>query len=730
MSIERRFDIPLVASMARREKQIQQNYRPIIAVHKWFARRPGTLFRALVLAEFTDRRLDETFFVGHDFKDKVVADPFMGGGIPLIEANRVGCDVIGFDINPMSTWIVREEIDHIKHDDYRTAAKSLLSRLRSAVGDLYQTDCPHYGDREVPVKYFLWVKTISCEQCGENVDLFPGYLIADDTRHPRNVLICASCGELNEIPDLRNPGRCHCCRMALKVDGPASRNRCLCPHCRHRNAYPRSGLGPPTHRLFAIEYHNPHRRAEHRGRFFKKPDQKDLDHVALAESRWAHTNARFVPDQAILSGDETDRLHRWGYGKYKDLFNARQLLGLELSCRAIAATKDTRIKRALATNLSDLLRYQNMLCRYDTMALKSLDIFSVHGFPVGLVQCESNLIGITNASGANVGSGGWNNITDKYAKAKHYCDAPFEVQHQHGRKVQVRIPNEWIGEKREGARSRKVTLRCVSSTDVQLPPASLDAVFTDPPYFGNVQYAELMDFCFAWLRQLVGDQEDGFDRVSTRDPNELTVNNTVGRGLVHFTEGLSCVFAKVAKALKAGRPLVFTYHHNKIEPYYSAGVAILDSGLTCSASLPCPAEMGGSIHIHGTASSIVDTVFVCRASGTTKRSQLFASTAELARIVRDDVGQLRLAGLKATVGDIRCIIFGHLTRMTVWKLRASWDASMPTLAKIEQFAGTVRDLGPYDTVIDILTTPPGDRIAPPPDNLPLFFKEERDAIAF
>jgi putative DNA methylase len=730
MSIERRFDIPLVASMARREKQIQQNYRPIIAVHKWFARRPGTLFRALILAEFADRRLDETFFVGHDFKDKVVADPFMGGGIPLIEANRVGCDVIGFDINPMSTWIVREEIDHIEHDDYRVAANSLLSHLRSAVGELYQTDCSLYGDCDVPVKYFLWVKTIPCEQCSESVDLFPGYLVADDTRHPRNVLVCASCGELNEIRSLKNPGRCQYCRMALRVDGPATRNRCPCPHCGHRNTYPRSGLGPPTHRLFAIEYHNPRRRAEHRGRFFKKPEQKDLDRVGLAESRWARTNARFVPDQAILSGDETDRLHRWGYGKYKDLFNARQLLGLELSCRAIDATTNTRIKQALATNLSDLLRYQNMLCRYDTMALKSLDIFSVHGFPVGLVQCESNLIGITNERGANVGSGGWNNITDKYAKAKYYCDAPFEVQHQRGRKVQVPIPNEWIGEKRKGARSRKVTLRCVSSTDVQLPAASLDAVFTDPPYFGNVQYAELMDFCFAWLRQLVDDQEDGFDRVSTRDPNELTVNNTVGRGLVHFTEGLSCVFTKVAKALKAGCPLAFTYHHNKIEPYYSAGVAILDSGLTCSASLPCPAEMGGSIHIHGTASSILDTVFVCRASGTTKRSQLFSSTAELARIVRDDVGQLRLAGVKASVGDIRCIIFGHLTRMTVWKLRASWDVRTPTLAKIEQFAGAVRDLGPYDTVIDILTTPPGDRIAPPTDNLPLFFKEERDAVAF
>ena len=52
MSIERCFDVSLIAEMALREKQIQQNYRPIIGVHKWFARRPGTLFRGLILSEF------------------------------------------------------------------------------------------------------------------------------------------------------------------------------------------------------------------------------------------------------------------------------------------------------------------------------------------------------------------------------------------------------------------------------------------------------------------------------------------------------------------------------------------------------------------------------------------------------------------------------------------------------------------------------------------------------
>lgn len=730
MSIERHFDIPLIASLALKEKQIQQNYRPIIAVHKWFARRPGTLFRGLLLSEFADRPLTETFFVGHDFPEKIVADPFMGGGSPLIEANRIGCDILGLDINPMATWIVREEIDHLDCSQYRSAADKLVAHLRANVGDLYLTDCPHYGDQAVPVKYFLWVKTLACEGCGHTMDLFPGYLIAENKRHPRNVIVCADCGELNEVTDLKALGSCRQCRSRLKLKGPAGRNRCSCPLCGHRNTYPRMGAPPLDHRLFAIEYFNPNRKAGHRGRFFKRPDAKDLARWAKAEARWAQLEPSFVPDQEIPSGDESDRLHRWGYRYYRELFNVRQLLGLELSCQQIMTTKNMRVRRALATNLSDLLRYQNMLCRYDAMALKSLDIFSVHGFPVGLVHCESNILGISNANGIGVGSGGWTNIIDKYAKAKRYCDSPFEVQHRRGTKIQVEIPGEWIGERRDGERSRKVTLKCQSSTDVEWSPKSLDAVLTDPPYFGNVQYAELMDFCFAWLRTLAGSEADGFDQTSTRAVDELTVNATEGRGLIHFTEGLARVYSAVAPALKPGAPLAFTYHHNKLEAYLAVGVAILDAGLTCSATLPCPAEMGGSIHIHGTGSSIIDTVFVCRMNGNVRRNQLFGAPAELTRIVRDDVGQLRLAGVKATVGDVRCIVFGHLTRMAIWNLRSSWNASLSTKDKLDAFAKSVRALGPYDMVIDAVASPADPSITPTLLTGPLIFREERDAVAF
>ena len=699
MGIEQRFDVPLIAGMALREKQIQQSYRPIIGVHKWFARRPGTLFRGLILAEFGKGRLQDLFFESNDFRGIRIADPFMGGGTPLIEANRVGCDVQGLDVNPMSAWIVREEIEPIDLPAYERAARALVASLRDDVGRYYRTTCPLYGDTDLPVKSFLWVKVLDCGHCGKPFDLFPGYLLAENRRHPKNVLVCPACGDLNEVEDRKSPGSCTTCGTMLRQAGPARRGRCDCPRCGGSNVYPGEVRRPLEHRLFAIEYHNPRRKARHKGRFFKKPDADDLVRADAAAGRWKRLTARFVPEQEIPLGDETGRLHRWGYVRYRDMFNPRQLLGLESSCRLIAKVRDERIRHALATNLSDLLRYQNMLCRYDTMALKSLDVFSVHGFPVGLVQCESNLLGVVNDAGTNVGSGGWSNVIDKYVKAKRYCEAPFEVRRDGSRNVRIPIGNERIGDKLDGKR-RTVAIRCTSATENTFSPNSLDAVFTDPPYFGNVQYGELMDFCYVWLRRLAGSASEGFDRASTRSPDELTGNVTQDRGLDHFTAGLSAVYSRMAAALKPGAPLVFTYHHNKLEAYYAVGVAILDAGLVCSATLPCPAEMGGSIHIHGTASSIIDTVFVCRRSGAAPIRWMFDTPDQLATITEEDSALLATTGRPPTCGDTRCIVFGHLTRMAVWKLRESWNRTLPVKKKIAAFADAVSACGDPDRIAE------------------------------
>jgi putative DNA methylase len=700
--IERDFDVSFIADLALREKQIQQNYRPVIAVHKWFARRPGTLFRGLLLAEFAVKPLRETFYAGNRLSGLRVADPFMGGGTPLLEANRLGCDVIGFDINQMSYWIVQQELEHLDLDAYDRASKTLRTSLEQEIGQLYRTRCAICGSDDAQVKYFLWVKVQECDCCQRNIDLFPGYLLATNSRHPKNVFVCPVCGELTEFDDRRKPGRCYHCGAQLIPEGPAKRNRCRCPHCNAINAFPKPNAGPPRHRLFAIEYHCTKCGEAHIGRFFKKPDSSDLAKVEEAELKWQQAYAQFVPEDKIPGGDETDRLHRWGYRYYREMFNSRQLISLELSAQLISRVEHERVRRALATNLSDLLRYQNMLCRYDTMALKSLDIFSVHGFPVGLIQCESNFLGIMDPGrSVCIGSGGWANIIEKFRKAKAYCDQPFEVRYRGQRKEVIKIFGEWIGDCLNGSSDgecRNIEIQCADAATINVRECSLDAVFTDPPYFGNVQYAELMDFCYVWLRRLAVAPPGIFDSPSTRNAAELTGNDNMRRGLGHFTEGLSAVFRRMAKALKPGSPLAFTYHHNSIKAYIPVAVAILDSGLTCSASLPCPAEMGASIHIYGTGSSIIDTVFICRSTGTIPRKWLVSTPSEVAKLVDADLEKLREGNVRPTAGDKRCIAFGHLIRLAVWSLKKNWNRDDKTGARINKVESWLEQFGGWSEV--------------------------------
>lgn len=707
--IEKTFDISFIADLALREKQVQQNYRPIIAVHKWFARRPGTLFRGLLLSEFLDKPLHEAFYQANSLRGIKVADPFMGGGTPLIEANRLGCDITGFDINPMAYWIVKQEIEHLDLDEYMQAANSLRWQLEKEIGHLYRTRCVLCGTEDAHVKYFLWVKTISCRRCNNPIDLFPGYLLASDSRHPKNVFLCHTCGQLSETADRKTPGDCQHCGAGLSLEGPAKRSHCECQGCGTINTFPNKALGAPRHRLFALEYYCNSCKGRHSGRFFKAPDSQDLDKVCQAEKRWERTRARYVPDDEIPSGDETNRLHRWGYNRYNEMFSARQLLGLELSARMIARTTNERVRNSLATNVSDLLRYQNMLCRYDTMALKSLDIFSIHGFPVGLIQCESNFLGIVDSNKSIcVGSGGWANIIEKFRKAKAYCDSPFEIRHRGGRKEIVTIKGEWIGDNLNGKHppdGRSVMLRCDDAAQAELSPFSLDAVLTDPPYFGNVQYAELMDFCYVWLRHLIHTEADAFVNLSTRNAQELTGNEDMGRGLGHFAQGVSSIFQKMATALKPGAPLVFTYHHNDLAAYHPLAVAILDAELTCSASLPCPAEMGASIHINATGSSIIDTVFVCRSSGTVPRKWVVDSIGGVAELVNEDLAKLRSGNVKPTSGDTRCIAYGHLIRLAIWNLRKTWDKNADINKRLSAVSSWILRFGGWAEIEKCLVKP-------------------------
>ena len=244
--IEQHFDPTFATRLALKEKQIQQNYRPIIGIHKWFARRPGTVFRSLLLAEYNSSEPLETgYWREHKLKG-VIADPFMGGGTPIYEANRLGFSVLGADTNPMAFWVVRQALGHLDIENFVSAAEEVAAAVEDIVDDLYETKCVKCG-QAAQAKYFIWVKTERCPSCQTVNDLFPGYLLAKDSRHPKHVVVCSQCGCLNEYdekPSKDTPMPCADCSGPVYTEGPARRQRVLCRECGTEYAYPSKRIRP------------------------------------------------------------------------------------------------------------------------------------------------------------------------------------------------------------------------------------------------------------------------------------------------------------------------------------------------------------------------------------------------------------------------------------------------------------------------------------------------------
>ena len=54
--------------------------------------------------------------------------------------------------------------------------------------------------------------------------------------------------------------------------------------------------------------------------------------------------------------------------------------------------------------------------------------------------------------------------------------------------------------------------------------------------------------------------------------------------------------------------------------------------------------------------------------------------------------------MKPTPGDIRCIAFGHITRLAIWKLRPTWKKSLATLEKLDLVRVTMDSIANVDDV--------------------------------
>ena len=106
-----------------------------------------------------------------------------------------------------------------------------------------------------------------------------------------------------------------------------------------------------------------------------------------------------------------------------------------------------------------------------------------------------------------------------------------------------------------------------SSTDLQnVADHSVDYIFTDPPFGGNLMYSELNFLWEAWLR------------VFTNNEPEAVVNKAQHKGLMEYQRLMERCFREFYRLLKPGRWMTVEFHNSQNRVWNAIQEAILRAG--------------------------------------------------------------------------------------------------------------------------------------------------------
>lgn len=504
---------PEISQLSRQEAHRKAAHRPPYYIHKWWARRTGSVFRGILLDQLLpdgENRM-RAAARAHEFGNTVVMDCFHGGGTTIGEALRLGCKVVGSELNPVAHFLVAQMVRDLDETTLDEAFATVRATAEPKLRRMYVTRCPGC-EEDAQIQYTSWTKQVSCEACGELVELLSSHVVmADFANRGGGLVQCPKCDHPWRAKKVAARVQCPGCRHRFVPNKrliEPRRYRCACGHNGEILDVVGNGHGPPGHRMTCLVTH-----CADCGRGFKAPDADDLRRYAQLEGRAArHLDELAVPRTEIPAGRNTDQMLRYGYRCWHEMFNARQLLGLDILVRAVRDIDDPDARDALALHLSSTLEFHSMFATSKGLGTGAIrQVFSHHAFIPAKAPLEAHLWGVGTASGGS--SGGFASLYGTRMRAAlRWKAAPQESTIIDGTRVRAPV----VGEKLAARLARSFDQLVDGSADVlllnqsssslpQVPDGSVDLCVTDPPYADNVMYAELSDYFYVWLRELIPD---------------------------------------------------------------------------------------------------------------------------------------------------------------------------------------------------------------------------------
>ncbi len=588
-----------------------------------------------------------------------VLDPTAGGGSIPFEALRLGHRVVANDINPVAAIILHATLDYPARFGAALAQQvenwgnRLNKSLDQRVNDLFPTgsqldrsekkvlenhlsNCLHLVpeyDLEHPIDY-LYARQVTCPHCYGEAPLLNSCWLSKSSEkwgvrivtngHDRGGKVSfepyrvgkGNRGPSGEDPNLatvtRGVGTCVHCKQAISADEIKAQARGESPHgkwqdrlysvvsVRYQPKLDRKGLpqryasGPRVGEIKTEKV-----------QFFRAPNAQDLAALEEAErrleERWPEWEAQgLIPTEAIPRGHKTAEPLRVGMTRWCDMFTPRQLL-----CHLIHLEELNRLKpeilkehglelgRAIVTYLQFVIDkcvdYNSKQTRWIPQRGTVSGTFGRHDFSVKWTFGEMVFAGSNSGAiwGLSQVIDAFNGIT------KLVESSPANLGNGNNLVING------------------------SAASLELEDCSIDLICMDPPYYNNVQYAELSDYYYVWQRRTLSDlYPDIFQRRLTNKVDEAVANpardGSSKAAEERYESSLQEILDECFRVLKPTGRMTLMFTHKSQEAWAALTRALIQARWIITSTLPVESEFEKSQNIAGNASAASSIFLTCR----------------------------------------------------------------------------------------------------------------------
>ena len=586
----------------------------------------------------------------------VVLDPTSGGGSIPFEALRFGFPTRANELNPVASLILKGTLELPARfgpslaDDIAGWGEKWTRRVRHRLS-LFFPDQP-----EESLQTYLFARTVACPETGKPVPLSPNWWLR--RKQP-----------LMAVELIAEPGM-----SEVQFDIVASHDIDFDPNI----GTVKSGVGrsPWTGMTIPGDYIKAEAQAGRMGsqmyaiavkigrqRSFRHPDRKDLEALRAAEKEVRQVGDEWllgdiVPNERYPQVASDMRPHHYGMSEWRRFFSPRQLLVMGTAVEELRQIQEDMqeeltpqraeaVGTYLAIAFDKLVSYNNISASWHASRSTIRSVFDRHDFAFKWSFTEMNI----TVPGLGMD---WavNGVVDAYRGIAGLLEPSR----------QVLFPAQ------PERASDLVELHGGDAAYLPLEDESVHAVVMDPPYYANVQYAELADFFYVWLKRTAGSLYPHlFSEELTEKATEAVANparfkefdkkNATSLADADYQAKMTRIFEEAHRVLVENGVLTVMFSHKEAEAWDTLGQALVESGFQIDTSWPVHTESAHSLHQAKKAAAASTILLAChKRTGVGEPVWWEDLVGEVQRTARESAERFRAEGLEGV--DLYISTFG------------------------------------------------------------------------